>query len=775
MTVSLSCFAVGPPDYLPNGPHPRIWIDSNWLADLNGKQAAGDPEWTALERWCDTYLGTTGYDQGDVGWQGYRGSGYNKFIMNFLVAYMVLKDDNPAKAATYGAYLHDLVYKGIYQGLSAGDEYNGLAVLRSGESTDRTINQAEATALGISYSTTKLGYGARNMACAVVAYDWLHGEGIFTAQELSDLAGMFYRWFDWIRGVRSTYNNGVLIGSTRYYENQDGDCSGNNNCTTNTKWDAYEYGSVLDNFDGGYTFLMSLIPVATYGDNPDAANYLAAFKDKMNNLVIPPLSDPLRDKGGDTPEGWSYASSFHRTLMGLFGYYTATGDPIFDTFVWPKELAEAMIHRSQSDLLNIGIYGDWSGTPLGVNRSYLAYPIMRIAQELYPTDTISEVGQYLVANAGFTDPADYWYKAFWYNSGFPQQSPSVLPLSHREIGHGLYSSRSSWTNANDTVFVWSRLEGKLRNTREGYDEGDIGLMRGPDRLLTQKATAYNATDSNTVVFLDMNHHAFNPDLTETAIDRYEEGTQYSYVSANLTNAWKRQWNIDRINLFRRSILHLRPGIVVVYDVTQSNLAYSASMFKEWYTHYEVDPNTTADTISATIGNSKVFVKTLYPAGGTFTKSGPSSGIYAVKYTPAVQQEYDQFLHVVEATGAGQAKMVSNALVSSAGGNARGTYISDDTRESANWLAMFTADQDGQAVSTDIVYTLPGGKKYQPRHFFADLPPGSTWTFVAPANRLVQQTFKLLAGSFPGQGKVVTASDHGTILIQPKPPVEVPVN
>jgi hypothetical protein len=390
------CMAYGPPDYLPDGDHPRIWLTSSELTKLNAKQTASETEWTALETWCDAHLNDAGYDSGDVNWNGYRGSGYMKYLLNFALAYQVLKDDNATKAGTYAQYVRDILVDGVYDSMSTGDEDNGIALVRCGESSDRTINADENTALGLTYGTYKLGYSNRNIAAIPIAYDWIHESGKLSSADKADLSAMMYRWFDWTRGVRSTYNNGVLVGTTRYFEDVDGDCSGDNNCTTNTAGTkGYGYGSVINNFGNGHNFMMTLVPVATYGDNTDAPTYLTAAKDLINNTIIDELGDDLKHSGGDSTEGWNYGSSFWSVLQGLYGYSTATGDDIFSTFDWPKELVNALLYRSQSDLVHVPIYGDWTGTPLGENRRYQALPIIGVDQRIFPTDDTAKVGQYL--------------------------------------------------------------------------------------------------------------------------------------------------------------------------------------------------------------------------------------------------------------------------------------------------------------------------------------------------------------------------------------------
>lgn len=768
--MPILCFGYGPPGFLPDGQRPRILLSSTELSALNAKQAASDADWVALEAWCDAHIGDTGYSSGDVNWQGYRGSAYYTHLLNYALAYQVLKDDNPAKALSYAQRVRSLLIDGILIGFKSGEENNGLGLLRCGESSDRTINMAEGAALGISTASYKLGYASRNLAAVPLAYDWIHESGVLSPQDKTNLTAMMFRWFDWIRGVRSTYNNGVLANGIRYHEDRSGNCTGTDNCTaaTGAATLGYSYGNMMDNFMGGHAILINLIPLAVYGDNPSAATYLAASTDLITNTIKDQLSNDLKLSGGDSTEGWNYGSSFFRTALGLYGHYTATGENVFSGFNWPVTLVEAMLHRSQSDLLNVPIYGDWTGIPLGANREYLALPLVGISQRIAPNDNISKVGQFLLQNAPFpASNANLWERVFYRSSTFPSATPSTLPLAYRATGTGLVNSRSSWTNDASAVHFSIRLEGKKNAGHEGYDEGAIYLMRGADRLLSSQAMSGGSTASSTVVFNNNSHHAMSPDLTKTAIDRYENTAGYLYVSGDITNAWKRQWNADRALLVRRSALHLRPGFILMYDVNRSNS--SLGNLKEWYTQYESDPTISADTITAIKGGSKAFIKTLYPTGGTFTKSAPATGYWRVKYTPAVTQEYDQFLHVIEATGKNQSAMTKTVRIDASTGNMRGAYIFDPANPDNNWVAMFTADQTGALVNDTVQYELPiheefARKARYPRHIIVDLLPSSDYTFISPKSKNDEQIYTLKPGSFPAEGSIFRSTSQGVVFV-----------
>jgi len=749
LLFSSSAFAVGAPDFLPDGPHPRIWLTSSELSRLTALRDAGNPKWITLESWCDTHINDAGYNvdppdqskQDLVNWSGnnqyndYRMGGFTKHLYSYSLAYQILKQNgshqNTTKANLYAARARTLIIDGIAIALRAGEENNGLKALRVASLHDVTINLAEAAALGISSYGYKNAYSARYLMAVPVSYDWIYDT--LSSDDKILIRNMLLRWLDWSRGKRSRYNNGVLKKGIRYYEDRDGDCTGINNCTSYSgqATQGYSYNKVGNNFAGGLSAMTSLISVATYGDYAEDTAYLSSIKSDLDTYIIAPLENDLMQSGGDATEGWNYGGGFWYVLPALYGYYTATGDTAISSMNWPKALIRANLHRVSGNFISVPLWGYWTGIPMKESRIGAVSTFVGIEQKLRPTSNESKLGQFLLDTPTYTGALFPWENLFYTSQVVTANSPIALsePLSYLAKGNGLYVSRSSWNEAN-AVHVTARLEGKVSFDHEGYDEGHITLLRGADVLLGHQNTVGDTPPSvsfNTIVFNGTSHWSSNPTQTSPSIDRYINTSDYSYVSGDITNAWKRQFKVDGALLFRRSLLHIRPGIIVVSDVTRSNSA--VGNLKEWYTQYEADPTVSSDTITVTNGGSKAFVKSLYPAG-SFAKTNPATGYYRVKYVPTTTQEYAQFLHVIE-TGSSTATQTPTTLITGTGG--RGALI-------GNTVAMFTNDQAGGNVST-MSYSTDALT-----HYVCDLSPLTEYTLkVSGSNTLDRSVISTKAG------------------------------
>jgi hypothetical protein len=793
--LASSCFAYGPPDFLPNGPHPRIILTAEELSNLKTKRDIKDPRWLTLQQWCETHLQDSGYNiqpttlgyggiiasglanwDGNNSYNGYRMSGFAKHLLNYALAYQVLKQPGSGqdvnKAGVYASRARLLLVEGVAKALNVGEEPNGLRALRVSDRGDTSVNSAEVAALKatteslpgqVSTGSYKNGYPSRNLTAVPIAYDWIYDT--LSNEDKALMSGMMLRWYDWIRGVRSNYNNGVLINGIRYYEDQRGvaDSVNINTTVAGASTIALDFGKMYANYGVSHTSFQILVPIALYGDSTDIPNYLQDVRGILRDTVTAQLENDLLQSGGESIEGWNYGSSYNRLLISMFGYYTATGEPSLTTMAWPAALVESMAARLHSNLLDIPYTGYWTGSPLGVNRLSFALPFTAVLQRVDPTSHLSKVGQYLLHNVPWLDRAAEFENLLWPVDDVVEAEPATLPLFHLAKGSGIFTSRSSWRDPY-TVHLLAILRGVgAQADHEGYDQGHFALARGTDRLLSHSNGAGDAPLSesfNTVVFNNASHHASNPPLTKPAIDKWETAAEYSYISADITNAWKRPYKSDKALLFRRSMLHLLPGYVVIWDQTRSNSL--VGNIKSWCTQHASQPTISGDVISSTVGDSKVFVRTLYPAGGTFSASNPYAGSYRVKYSPAVQQEYDQFLHVIEATASISDTMTLTEQVRSAEGKMVGAYLKNPANPA---VIMFSADKDGGLVTGNVTYTLSAPVAKKLLHVAVDLPPNAQYTVVRPKDATVPQTYQLIPGNYPNTGTVYTTSSQGVLNIR----------
>lgn len=746
---SVQAIAVGPPDYIPNGPHPRIFLNASKIAELQAAQAANSTDWQTLSSWCEANKNITGYDApiGTSGFgnfplgAGYRGDGWATHIINYSLAYKILNGIDQVKADEYASRAV-LLATNMLRGASVGEETNGLVIIRMTDVNDRTVNAAEATALqaqnpNLLAMGSKNGYGIRNSVFAIaIAYDWLY-EKLDATQKIN-FQSYIYRSIDWVNGKRSKYNNGVLYNNVRYYEDTDGPCTGTTDagetisCTTvaRTAKDPYQFGFAYndpgDNFWSGFFLAGMLGTIATYGDNVDAAAYYSYVKGTWwEGMLKTRWADPMHYKGGDPSEGWNYGWGLFREIWALRALETATGESVFYGVDFPREAAQAYMHSTASNLTNMPPTGDWGSANRGkVGYSHifnLTSLLQHLGDSLAPVANryLKEATYYATTNAA---SLPVWQKLI-FNVSDTEEPLSTLPLYYASVGAGTISMRNSWENAADSIHAEFIMKKDIPGmSHDNYDAGHFYIQRGDDVLFLD-SNGHEPYRHSTIYFGTKGQQAYSEVGAQSpALSRVKSDTNYLYFKGDLTRAYVRDSSISypgaitrHASNYIKSVLYIRPNIWIINDITQSG-PQADSLAKTWYTQYPVNSTTGLDvdldsrTITSTVGASKAWVKTLYPTNTTFTVD-TQPGYAAMGRVAEVTQtvkEYDQFLHVIEATG-NTGTQTPASLIEGTGG--RGALV-------GTTAAMFSNDPDGGSIS-DIAYTTNATT-----HYIADLPTSS---------------------------------------------------
>jgi len=152
-------FAYGSPTYNPDKAHPRMWVD---VVGIQAKEAANTSEWQALEKWCDSTLGS--YSAG----AGYQFMNWHRSALNYAACFAATGTESyAADAVVYiNAMLNDKN--------TVGDGLGGDASIQ-----------------------TDSGWTARTLAAVPVARDWIDGSAALTATVKSNITSRLATWITW--------------------------------------------------------------------------------------------------------------------------------------------------------------------------------------------------------------------------------------------------------------------------------------------------------------------------------------------------------------------------------------------------------------------------------------------------------------------------------------------------------------------------------------------------------------------------------------------------
>lgn len=721
--ISSNTLAFGPPDYLPNGAHPRIFLTPTVLSALKAKVATNDQDWLEVKASADallkynvpvyardaTYSNSINYS--------YQGSGWNGAAVTLGLAYKMTGNE------AYAAKLKQLIDVMIAAG-------NAPIIVDS-------------------------GYASRNVGVAMAyAYDWL------------------YDYLD----VTTKTNMITTINS--YYTSY----------TTDSLWFA-RTGPAYNNYFGGHLLGFGLCAMATYGDNATAPAILSDIRTKWNN-TIPAAFSTKGFAGGSVVESYNYGPGhFERLLMYAMALQTATGEDIYSSY--GAKIATNLLYNLKPNRWQATDEGDFPGSYTGIMPSSL--PIVL---------------------SGYTPGVAGDWMAFFYNNLAPTPSTDATntiqkagavtrflfkiprtqtdyrltqPLTYHSIGDDHIYARSDWTDNA----VWSSyMAGNIRWTdHQSNAAGHIAIQRGSDYLLVnsgqwkgQSGLSGEPSDmsvvsavTNTLFFYDLGEYMYTggayyggqgslfPD--KNVVLAYEANSNFTYAKADHTNAYDKR--IDNRNSttrslrnFYRNFVYLNPGTFVVYDrIKVLKDTYVKKLY--WHLNKNGQPvSIDAKTTSSTVGNSKLFIKSVYPVTSTVTFA--QDGAVATPTTPRVEiadsaasSDFNPLTVLIADTNL--ATMPPTELVQSLDGKMIGTYI----KEANNPSVVMFSSSDNDVVG-NVSYTLSALTGNAPSQYIVHLPPNTIYTVVRPVNSTVPQTYQLLVENDPAKGEVYKSTSQGVL-------------
>ncbi len=182
--------------------------------------------------------------------------------------------------------------------------------------------------------------------------------------------------------------------------------------------------------------------------------------------------------------------------------------------------------------------------------------------------------------------------------------------------------------------------------------------------------------------------ASQPDYDRGSIIAFQDYGAFTVIKGDATAAYGH----GKADLVVREFVHVKPDVFVILDRVN---ATSAGFQKKWLIHSINEPSVAGNLVTIQEGDSKLFVKTLLPAGVAITKVGGSghefevngvnyapsgtapegAGSWRVEVSPTQSSEEDLFLHVLYVGDASEQSMPEVSLVLT--DNAVGAQVGED--------------------------------------------------------------------------------------------------
>jgi len=443
-----------------------------------------------------------------------------------------------------------------------------------------------------------------------------------------------------------------------------------------------QYGYESSGVIFGNYFIEGLVTANFYtaygtdGVNPSAQQDKTDNKAYLEDQIFKALNTQL--PGGYGPQG-QYTEEVFSDIIRLFALYKdVTGTDLLGQTEWTDNMIRASIHGTKPDSKTFYDGGDWDPYP--------AKPMTGM------------INTYLInlPNNAMAPYARQYLKDLNYSPtpvGTTKDYKTDFPLSYMcKVSSPMYA-RSDWgSNA-----VWlSFVADNMLYDHQHLDQGHFSIQRGADYLLINGGEygALSSIYNNTLLFDDRGAgdiSVYPPGQgywgTTNKITKYEAAKSYVYSQADFTSSYQSNFGpANSVTAAIRSVLFIRPGIVLVHD--KANVK-NVNVKKIFNLNFPAAPTQNGTVYTETVGNSNLFFKSLLP-------NTPAAVIAPVTlpYNPQMPNERsfqvtktglleDNFFYAFEATDKTQASMNTVSYTDGGSFESASTTIAD-----TSWTAVF---------------------------------------------------------------------------------------
>jgi hypothetical protein len=433
------------------------------------------------------------------------------------------------------------------------------------------------------------GYGIRTFgAYTALACDWLRGAPGFDDAMRVRASGRLEHWLAWYRT------------------------------------DGYLRDQPIANYYWGYLTTLSFAGLALGGDAPAAEQWLEQARHELSTRALPAIRDEL--KGGGWPEGYQYGE--YTTLevaLVADAFRSGAGVEMARQLPW---LAATITHHThallpdQRSVYDGGTWGEHPALPSALAVSGVDIALDGIA------DPRAAEGRWLVRHAlPPLQREQVWVSLLADRPAAPERSPrEPAQTSLHLAGEGLSFARSDWTPA--ATWVSFQSGPWLAEDHQDADQGHFELFRGADGLLVDGGDSEGSAtiNHNTLLIDDGGRHLTYPpnqgvwggDRVQTT--RFGDDGKVMLAVGDFGEAYAPKCAHDgcktrTVESALRTFVFVRPSLLVLDDRVEVD---APDVKVVWAAHLTHAPTLDGDLASAVVGNSRVDVRTLEPAGASHT-------------------------------------------------------------------------------------------------------------------------------------------------------------
>jgi hypothetical protein len=330
-------------------------------------------------------------------------------------------------------------------------------------------------------------------------------------------------------------------------------------------WSGWSIDNPSNNYYYSFLRATMLLGLAARDEHPDAAGWIAMFRDtKIGGQLVPTFASDLA--GGGSREGSGYGVAMAR-LFELYDWWEAsTGERIHDLTPHARDSLANMLHLTVPTLDRIAPVGDHardsSAALFDYHRNYV-----QILVRLYRDDPLAPIGKWWLEHCSVPAMGQgfmYVYD-FLYDDPAIAAAPSMDGLypAYHAPGTGQLYARSSW--ATDATWLHA-IAGPYTESHAHRDQGSLLIYKN-------EWLAYDANiDSHSGIRQEEElHNLVRIENGGATVTMPEGGAAvptalvdepaYAYVAIDVTPMYADPV-VERVE---REIVFVKPDVVVTFD------------------------------------------------------------------------------------------------------------------------------------------------------------------------------------------------------------------
>jgi hypothetical protein len=330
-------------------------------------------------------------------------------------------------------------------------------------------------------------------------------------------------------------------------------------------WSGWSIDNPSNNYYYSFLRATMLFGLAAHDEHPDAAGWLAFFREqKFQAQVVPTFESNLQ--GGGSREGTGYGVSMHLLWVLYDFWHGSTGEDLARQTTHTRASMLNMVHAIVPTLDRVAPVGDHArdstASLFDYHRNYLG-----ALAYLFRDDALASRVKWVTANSSVPTMGQHFmavYDFLYAQPELAEESPDALSRYYHAPGIGQVYGRSSW-DADATWF--NVIAGPYTESHAHHDQGSFMVFKGGwlayDAIVESHSGIRQEEELHNLVRVTSGGTTVRQrEGTVSEVTALHRGDGWMHVAVDVTAAYDGNAAVQKVE---RELVFVEPDVLVVFD------------------------------------------------------------------------------------------------------------------------------------------------------------------------------------------------------------------